>query len=404
MNVLVLDSTSKSITGVLSGAATTTNPDFVTSYADSTATTFVEGANDGAFNGTTPITIATAPGASTRRVIKDLTICNRDTVAATITLNYINGANTRQVWKETLQAGDTRTLEATFDANGNIRFVNGGVASLGTSAPLGNTGTAQDPIIALTGTVGLNQGGTEANMAATGPGFVKQASAGAAFSTGLITGSDLTSALATPPDIGTTTPAVGVFSSLKEKIGGYLATFTHSNSADRTYTLPNYDGTLTTLAGSESLSNKTITASTLVATAISLLLGGFKAIFTHSNTADRTYTLPDYNGTLATIAGTETLTGKTLTIPVIGDLTNAQHSHQSAAGGGSLDGAAIGSGTVLAARLGAMTGDSGTGGAKGAVPAPSAGDATANKFLHASGGWIVPLTPGEKVYMATTFV
>jgi hypothetical protein len=92
----------------------------------------------------------------------------------------------------------------------------------------------------------------------------------------------------------------------------------------------------TSPTGTENVSNKTITASSLVATAFSLLLGGFKAIFTHANSADRTYTLPDYNATLATIAGTETLTSKTLTTPTVGDFTNATHDHQAASGGGQL--------------------------------------------------------------------
>jgi hypothetical protein len=37
-----------------------------------------------------------------------------------------------------------------------------------------------------------------------------------------------------------------------------------------------------------------------------------------------------------------------------------------------------------------FTGDSGSGGAKGAVPAPAAGDTAAGKFLKASGAWAVP--------------
>jgi hypothetical protein len=78
----------------------------------------------------------------------------------------------------------------------------------------------------------------------------------------------------------------------------------------------------TSPTGTENLSNKTITASSLVATALHLLLGGFKAIFTHSNSADRTYTLPNYDGTLATVAGTETLTNKTLTSPKVGTAIN----------------------------------------------------------------------------------
>jgi len=39
-----------------------------------------------------------------------------------------------------------------------------------------------------------------------------------------------------------------------------------------------------------------------------------------------------------------------------------------------------------------FTGDSGSGGAAGAVPAPGAGDAAAGKYLKASGGWTVPPT------------
>lgn len=46
--------------------------------------------------------------------------------------------------------------------------------------------------------------------------------------------------------------------------------------------------------------------------------------------------------------------------------------------------------TILAADLPAMVGDSGAGGTKGAVPAPSAGDTAAGKFLRADGTFAVP--------------
>ena len=51
---------------------------------------------------------------------------------------------------------------------------------------------------------------------------------------------------------------------------------------------------------------------------------------------------------------------------------------------------AITSGTLDAARLPMMVGDSGTGGTQGAVPAPGAGDAAAGKFLKADGSWAAP--------------
>jgi hypothetical protein len=42
--------------------------------------------------------------------------------------------------------------------------------------------------------------------------------------------------------------------------------------------------------------------------------------------------------------------------------------------------------------LDAMVGDSGSGGTKGLVPAPGAGDAASHKVLHANGTWAVPTT------------
>lgn len=48
----------------------------------------------------------------------------------------------------------------------------------------------------------------------------------------------------------------------------------------------------------------------------------------------------------------------------------------------------ISSEVIDPATLPVFQGDSGAGGAKGVVPAPSAGDAAANKFLAASGGWM----------------
>jgi len=48
------------------------------------------------------------------------------------------------------------------------------------------------------------------------------------------------------------------------------------------------------------------------------------------------------------------------------------------------------SGTLAAAQLPTLVGDSGAGGTRGAVPAPAAGDAAAGKFLKADGTWAAP--------------
>lgn len=161
----ILDATTKSIVAVMSGAAATTNPDFTAAYADSTGALFTEGANDGAFNGTSQVTLVSAPAASTRRVIKSLTIENRDTAAVTITISYNNNSTLRSIARVTLAVGDTWTTDGTFDTNGNLKQVAGTVnlaSQVTGTLPVGNGGTGATT---LTGV--LKGNGTSAFTAAT---------------------------------------------------------------------------------------------------------------------------------------------------------------------------------------------------------------------------------------------
>lgn len=83
-------------------------------------------------------------------------------------------------------------------------------------------------------------------------------------------------------------------------------------------------------AGSEDTYFQVLTrvaGATLTAVYRFVATGAFKGIFTHANTADRTYTLPNYDGTLATVAGTETFTNKTFNAQDTGNsLTNVSTS------------------------------------------------------------------------------
>ena len=124
--MIVLDTTSKSITIVMSGAAATTNPSFTAAYADNNGTTFTEGANDGVLNGTTAVTVVAAPAASTRRIINTITVENNDTAAVTITVGYLNTASTRVIVKVTLQVGDTWTTNGAYDNTGSLKQTSGG--------------------------------------------------------------------------------------------------------------------------------------------------------------------------------------------------------------------------------------------------------------------------------------
>jgi hypothetical protein len=127
-NMLILDATTKSIVVAMSGAAATTNPDFTSAYADNNGTTFTEGANDGALNGTSSVTLVAAPAASTRRTVKTITIENRDTAAVTLTVSYNNNSTLRTIVKVTLQVGDTWTTDGSYDTTGSLKTIVGTVA------------------------------------------------------------------------------------------------------------------------------------------------------------------------------------------------------------------------------------------------------------------------------------
>jgi hypothetical protein len=173
--MLVLDATTKSIKAVMSGAQATTNPDFTVSFADNTGTAFTEGANDGAFNGTSPVTIVAAPAAATRRIIKSITIENRDTAAVTITLSYDNNGTLRTIARVTLQVGDTWTTTGTFDTNGNLKQTLGTV-NLATNVtgtlPVANGGTGITSFgTGVATALGANVTGSGEIALATSPSF-----------------------------------------------------------------------------------------------------------------------------------------------------------------------------------------------------------------------------------------
>lgn len=170
MGTLVLDTTTKTIKVAMSGAAATSNPEFTVAYADSTSSSLTEGALDGALNGTSDVTVVSAPASSTRRVIKWITIENKDTAAVTLTVKYDNNGTQRIIAKVTLDVGDTWTTDGTFSTTGALKTALSGVGSgTVTSVALsgGTTGltVSGSPIttsgtITLSGTLAVANGGT----------------------------------------------------------------------------------------------------------------------------------------------------------------------------------------------------------------------------------------------------
>jgi len=123
MAMYVLDSTTKTIKVAMSAAAATTNPDYTVAYADNNGTVFTEGAADGVLNGTADVTVCSAPATSTRRIVKAMTINNRDTAAVTLYIKYDNNGTQRRLTAVTLGVNETWTMDGTFNITGAIKQV-----------------------------------------------------------------------------------------------------------------------------------------------------------------------------------------------------------------------------------------------------------------------------------------
>jgi hypothetical protein len=121
MSIYVLDSTTKTIIVNMVSAAQTTNPDYVVGYADSNGTVFTEGSADGALNGTTNVTVCSAPAPGYRRIIKSIDICNRDNKINTVRVIYNNNGTQRIIANVTLGINETYTLDGTYDSSGALK-------------------------------------------------------------------------------------------------------------------------------------------------------------------------------------------------------------------------------------------------------------------------------------------
>lgn len=119
--LFTLDTTTKTIQASLAGTVATNQLDIVATWADNTGTAFTEGSSDTATNNTSAVTVVAAPAAATRRVVKSITIENKDTANATVTLFFDNNGTARNIAVVTLSPKDTWTFDGTFNETGGMK-------------------------------------------------------------------------------------------------------------------------------------------------------------------------------------------------------------------------------------------------------------------------------------------
>lgn len=93
---------------------------------------FTPGGDDGTLNGTTPVTLVSAPAASTQRISKIITIKNTDSAQVTVTVRKVSGGGTRQIVETTLDVDDTLVIDEVIvldDTSSSITAIMSGAAA-----------------------------------------------------------------------------------------------------------------------------------------------------------------------------------------------------------------------------------------------------------------------------------
>ena len=159
----VLDTTSRKI--ILDPTAGGGDLQFTASWADATATSLVEGASHGVGDAVNEVDVVAAPAASTRRIVKSITIHNASsTDSRSFILVYEDGASERIIARGTLTAGATWYSE---QPNGGGGGGSGSVTSVGLSAA--SFLTVTNSPITSSGTIALALATQSPNAIFAGP-------------------------------------------------------------------------------------------------------------------------------------------------------------------------------------------------------------------------------------------
>lgn len=163
-----LDTVNRSLAMYLGGAQATAPLQAVVSYSDQTATTYLGGTKLTNSNGTTAVTICSAPAASTIRDIDMVTILNTDTVSQVVTVEMLDTSTPYLISTVTLLVGEKLTYThgsawQVVDNSGNVKYVvlsTSGVNSFSGGSTGLTPATATTGAVTLGGTLAVASGGT----------------------------------------------------------------------------------------------------------------------------------------------------------------------------------------------------------------------------------------------------
>ena len=163
-----LDTVNRSLALYLGGAQATAPLQVVVSYSDQTATTYLGGTKLTNSNGTTAVTICSAPAASTIRDIDMVTILNTDTVSQVVTVEMLDTSTPYLISTVTLLVGEKLTYThgsawQVVDNSGNVKYVvlsTSGVNSFSGGSTGLTPATATTGAVTLGGTLAVASGGT----------------------------------------------------------------------------------------------------------------------------------------------------------------------------------------------------------------------------------------------------
>jgi hypothetical protein len=104
--MIVLTETTDNLQAVLGGSVTTNQLNCFTTWRDITTSEYTPGRTVVNTNNTTDVNIVPAPTSSTKRIVDTITIYNKDTVSATVTIKFDANGTEYILFKATLAASE----------------------------------------------------------------------------------------------------------------------------------------------------------------------------------------------------------------------------------------------------------------------------------------------------------